>query len=81
MAFNIYFKLVENSKDFQTKATPWRCDSCKKEEEVLLRARIDYDTLILCKKCIKGLSTLIIEREKELKDERNTHKQPKKTKR
>ena len=70
MAFNVFFKLVENPKELQTKGTPWRCDKCHKDEEVLLKVTIDYDTLVLCKKCLLGAKRLITDREKELKNDR-----------
>lgn len=71
MAFNVFFKLVENPEEFQTKTTPWLCDKCHKKNEVLLKTSIDYDTLILCKKCLMECKKLITDREKELKDDKN----------
>ena len=68
MAFNIYFKTVENNPRYPTKATPWRCDKCHKEQEVLLKIKVDYDTIILCKKCLTAMKKLITAKEKELKD-------------
>lgn len=72
MAFNVFFKVVENPKELQTKGAPWLCDKCHCDKEVLLRITIDYDTLVLCKKCLTEVKRLIINREKELKNGKNT---------
>jgi transposase-like protein len=71
LAFNVFFKTVENPKELQIKGTPWRCDKCHKDPEVLLKITIDYDTLVLCKKCMLGAKTLITDKEKELKNGKN----------
>jgi len=68
VAFNVFFNMVENDKEFQTKSAPWRCDNCRKDGQVLLKITIDYDTLILCKKCLMLGKRLVTDREKELKD-------------
>jgi len=68
LAFNVFFKTVQNHKELQTKGVPWLCDKCHTEPEVLLRIKIDYDTLVLCKKCLMGAKRLITDLEKELKD-------------
>ena len=68
MAFNVFFTMVENDKEFRTKSAPWRCDYCRKDKKVLLKITIDYDTLILCKKCLMLGKRLVTDREKELKD-------------
>lgn len=68
MAFNIYFKVVENNPHYPTKATPWRCDKCHKEQEVLLRMKVDYDTVVLCKECLTAMKKEIMDKEKELED-------------
>lgn len=72
MAFNVFFKLVENPEESQTKAAPWRCDNCREEKKVLAKITIDYDTLILCKRCLMSGKKLITDREKELKDGENS---------
>lgn len=70
MAFTIQFKAVENNPDFPTKASPWRCNNCNKDCKVLLKIKVDYDTLILCKKCLTNMKKVIIEKEKDLNDKR-----------
>ena len=65
MAFNVYFKPVINDPKVQTKANPWRCNKCNKKEIVLIRGKIDYDTLILCKECVQEILNLIEETEHE----------------
>ncbi len=72
MAFNVFFEAVENPKGLQRKGVPWLCDKCHKDKEVLLKITIDYDTLTLCKKCLITVKRLIIDREKELKNGKNT---------
>jgi formylmethanofuran dehydrogenase subunit E len=69
MAFSVHFLLVENPEQ-QSKSTPWLCDKCHKEDEALLKIHVDYDTLVLCKKCLLDGKKIITDREKELKDER-----------
>ena len=69
MAFNVHFQLVENPIQM-TSGTPWLCDKCHKEDRALLKINADYDTLVLCKKCLLDAKKIITEREKELKDER-----------
>lgn len=71
MAFNVFFKIVENHDSLVYKGIPWRCDKCHDSNGVLLRIKIDYDTLVLCKKCLMGAKRLITNREKELKDDRS----------
>ena len=69
MAFNVNFRLVENPEQ-QFKTAPWLCDKCHREDKVLLKIHVDYDTLVLCKKCLLEGKKLITDKEKELKDER-----------
>jgi hypothetical protein len=69
MAFNVFFKIVENHTDPMYKGNPWQCDKCHVRDKVLLRIRVDYETLILCKKCLFECKKMITEREKELKDD------------
>lgn len=71
MAFNVFFKPVENYEDIVYKGIPWNCDKCHARDRVLLRIKIDYDTLVICKKCLMGAKKLITDREKELKDDRD----------
>ena len=66
MAFNAYFKPVTNDPKLQTKANPWRCDKCNKKDLVLIKGKIDYDTLILCKKCLIKIIEQIENKEREL---------------
>ena len=67
MAFNVYFKPVMNDPDVFTKANPWRCNKCNKKDIVLIRGKIDYDTLVLCKKCLLEIIDQIEEKENEYK--------------
>lgn len=67
MAFSVHFKIVENS-DQKMKMTPWLCDKCHAEEKVLLKIHVDYDILVLCKRCLMEAKKLITNRERELKD-------------
>ena len=69
MAFNVFFKPVENHDELVFKGIPWRCDKCHGNDHVLLRIKIDYDTLVLCKKCLMGAKRLITDRVKELINE------------
>lgn len=69
MAFNVFYQLVRNQD--MGNSQPWMCDKCHKEEEVLLKISVDYDTLILCKRCLFEGKKLITTQEKELKDENN----------
>ena len=69
MAFNVHFQLIENPTQ-QIKGTPWLCDKCNKEDRALLRIQADYDSLVLCKKCLLDAKTIITDREKELRNER-----------
>lgn len=78
MAFNVYFKSVINDSEVYTKANPWRCDICNKKDEVLIRGKIDYDSLVLCKECLLAITKQIEEKEKEL-NEGNSNIQPKKS--
>lgn len=68
VAFNVFFKVVENDKEFQTKGMPWLCDKCRREDEVLLKITVDYNNIVLCKKCLMESKRLITNKEKELKD-------------
>ena len=68
MAFNVNFRLVENPEQ-QFKAAPWLCDKCHREDKVLLKIHVDYDILVLCKKCLLEGKKIITEREKELKND------------
>ena len=70
MAYSVHFRLVENPIE-RINSTPWLCDMCHKEEEVLLKIHVDYDTLVLCKKCLLEGKKLITDREKELKNGKN----------
>ena len=71
MAFNVHFQLVENYAQMNSTA-PWLCDKCHREDKALLKIQADYDTLILCKKCLLEGKKIITEWEKELKDGKNT---------
>lgn len=71
MAFNVFFKTVENHEDILFKGIPWDCDKCHARDEVLLRIKIDYDVLVLCKKCLMGAKRQITDRDKELKNDRS----------
>lgn len=79
MAWNVFFDLVENPEGLELKRIPWRCDNCNVDYRFLLKITIDYDTLILCKKCLLDCKKLITDKEKELRDDSKTNKQPKKT--
>lgn len=68
MAFNVFFNVVEN-EELRIKGIPWLCDKCHREDEVMLRIKVDYETLVICKKCLMGAKRLITDREKELKNE------------
>ncbi len=72
MAFNVFFTMIENDEEFQTKSAPWRCDYCRRDKKILLKITIDYDTLILCKQCLMGAKRLITDKEKESKDGENS---------
>ena len=65
MAFNVFFKIVENHADILFKGIPWKCDKCHAEDKFLMRIKIDYDTLVLCKKCLMGAKKQITDKEKE----------------
>jgi hypothetical protein len=65
MAFNVTFETVKNI-ELKLKGIPWRCNKCRCEDEILLKINIDYDTLIICKKCLLEGNSLVIEKEKEL---------------
>ena len=67
MAFNVVFKVVENDKALRVKGIPWLCDKCHCEDEFLLKIVIDYNTVVLCKKCLMGAKRLVTDKEKELK--------------
>jgi hypothetical protein len=64
MAFQVFFDVVENSQ-LQTKSVPWLCDKCRKKDSFLIKMQVDYDTLVLCKKCLMGCKKLITDKEKE----------------
>lgn len=70
MAFNVSCSTVINYEDIVYKGIPWNCDMCHVRDTVLLKIKIDYDTLVLCKKCLLGAKKCITDKEKELKDER-----------
>ena len=72
MAFNVVFKLIGNQKELQRKGIPWLCDKCHREDEVLLKITIDYNVVVLCKKCLMEAKRLITDKEKELKNGKNT---------
>ena len=67
MAFNVVFKVVENDKVLRSKGIPWLCDKCHREDEFLLRMTIDYNTVVLCKKCLMEAKRCITDSEKESK--------------
>ena len=81
MAFNVFFTLVYNDFAMYNKSIPWRCNSCNAAPDVLIKISVDYDTLILCKKCLASTKKMITDKEKELKDASRKDKQSKKTKR
>lgn len=70
MAFSVFFKMVQNHEELRFKGIPWLCDKCHCEDEVLLKMIIDYDTVVLCKKCLLEAKKIITDMEKELKNER-----------
>ena len=70
MAFNVSFTPVLNHEDIVYKGIPWDCDVCHTRDKVLLKIKIDYDTLVLCKKCLMGAKRCIVDKEKELKNEK-----------
>ena len=76
MAFNVIFNIVENHEGLRLKGIPWLCNKCHCEDEILLKITIDYDTLILCKKCLMAAKRMITDKEKELKNENRDDKQP-----
>ena len=67
MAFNVVFKVVENDKALRIKGIPWLCDKCHKEDEFLVKIAADYNTVVLCKKCLMGAKRLVTDKEKELR--------------
>jgi hypothetical protein len=67
VAYNVYFKVVINEKKYYSNRTPWRCDICHKDPEVLLKMSIDYDTMIICDKCLHKAKKLITDKKKDLK--------------
>jgi hypothetical protein len=71
VAFNVFFNVVTNDIDNYTKSNPWRCDVCHKDHEIMTKISVDYDTLVLCKKCLMGAKRLITDKEKELEDDRS----------
>jgi hypothetical protein len=70
MAFYVTFETVRNI-ELKLKGVPWRCNKCRSESEILLKVNIDFDTLIICKKCLLEGRKLIISSEKELKELEN----------
>ncbi len=68
MAFHVFFQLVQNPT-LSSKATPWQCDKCRKKDKALLKVSVDYDVVVLCKKCLLEGKKLITERDRELKNE------------
>jgi len=74
VAFNVFFNIVTNDIENYTKSNPWRCDSCHKDHEVMIKISVDYDKLILCDKCLLAAKKQIIEKKKELKNERRNRK-------
>lgn len=71
MAFHVHFQPVENPTQM-TSGAPWLCDKCRREDRALLKITADYDTLVLCKKCLLDGKKLVTEMEKELKNGKNT---------
>ena len=69
MAFNVFFEIVENNPIYETKSAPWLCDKCHTMDRVLLRMKVDYDVIILCKKCLMASKRFITDKEKEIKNE------------
>lgn len=74
MAFNVVFKLIGNQKELQRKGIPWLCDKCHCENEVLLKITIDYNVVVLCKKCLMEAKRLITDMEKVMNESRNNKK-------
>ena len=68
MAFNVVFKVVENNKELRFKGIPWLCDKCHVEDEFLIRMSVDYNMVVLCKKCLMEAKRLVTDKEKELKE-------------
>ena len=68
MAFNVVFKVVKNDKELRIKGIPWLCDKCRREDEFLVKMIVDYNIVILCKKCLLEAKRVITDKEKELKD-------------
>ena len=74
MAFNVFLNSVINDIENHTKSTPWRCDHCHKDYEVMMKITVDYDKLILCEKCLLAAKKQITSKKKELKDARRDNK-------
>lgn len=68
MAFHVFFQLVENAT-LPSKATPWQCDKCRKRDKALVEITVDYDRVVICKKCFLEAKKMITDREKEIRDE------------
>lgn len=68
MACNVFFKTVENDKKLQVKGIPWLCDKCHREDKFLLKITVDYNMVVLCKKCLMDAKRLVTDEEKELKE-------------
>jgi hypothetical protein len=79
VAFNVFFNIVINDIENFTKANPWRCDCCHKDYEIMMKVSVDYDTLVLCEKCLMAAKKKVTEKKKEIKNERKSNIQPKKT--
>jgi glutaredoxin len=69
MAFNVFFNIVENDLRLYNKSIPWRCDKCNDTPKLLMKISVDYDTLVLCKKCLASTKKMITDKEKELNND------------
>ena len=67
MAFNVFFKPVQNYDELRIKGVVWRCEKCRKDPDILLKIKIDYETLVICKKCLMDAKRIITDMEKELR--------------
>lgn len=75
MAFNVFFRTVENHKELRIKGVVWRCEKCHCDDDIMTKITIDYDSVVLCKKCLLDAKRLITDMEKEKKhgkDRKNT---------
>jgi len=68
VAVNVFFKAVENDKELQVKGIPWLCDKCHREDKFLIKMSVDYNMVVLCKKCLMDAKRIITDKEKELKE-------------